>query len=350
MADSLIVGMKEEEFDNDLELGIEPREINPTESRLLTLLFNFFQFQEGLTLSSLREIMGEFYDNENKDSDRRKLSRDIEELENLGFQIRYYPQKNTKDFVYILETDPLAKSLKFSSDELREISAVLLEAYSQSPRYELYTAAQKIFAGELGIFPELKEEPKDISDELGEVAFSILEALKNRSPLRLKYYKTFPEESYPLEVDPIRLLRKGGEDYYLLAYDRSEKVKKRLILPKILEAEILQGDLLFQKKGAQRETWEDQVVHAGLFPVHEPKSVVWTCRSDALFKAKLFLAGIPYKENGQTLRFESTNLDGLLPFLWKEGSNLEEIQPQELEDLFQKSVHLLLEEYKFLGK
>lgn len=344
--DSLLVSMeKQEEFESDPELEIEPREMNPTESRLLTLLFNFFQFPEGLTLSGLKDIMGEFYDNENKDSDRRKLSRDIQELESLGFRIRYYPQKHDKDFVYVLETDPWAKSLRFDPNELREISAVLLEAYSQSPRYELYTAAQKIFAGELGFFPELKEEPREISDESGRIAFFVLEALKNRSPLRLKYFKSFPEDSYFIEVDPVRLLRRGGEDYYLLAYDRSEKIKKRLILAKILEAEILEGDFIYQKRGTKAETWEDQIVHAALFPVHEPRAVALGCKTESLVKAKQFLSGIPLTQEGNTIRFECTNLEGLLPFLWKEGNSLEKIEPEELKKKLKDSLLFLAESY-----
>ncbi|PJZ69859.1 transcriptional regulator [Leptospira perolatii] len=322
--------------------------MNPTESRILTLLFNFFQYPEGLTLSSLKRIMSEFYQNENQDSDRRKLSRDIQELEELGFHIRYYPQKNEQDFVYVLEKDNFIKSLRFSPDELREMSAILLEAYTKSPRLEYYSTAQKIFAGDLGYFPELSEEPKEASEDLGEVAFIVLEALRNRTPIKMKYYKTVPEESYFIEVDPIRILRKGGEDYYLLGLDRASKTKKRFILPKILKAEPLQGDFLYQAKGANRETWEDQIVHAGLFPVHDPKSVVWNCREESLLKVKLFLSGMHFEENGLEIKFNSRNLEGLLPFLWKEPNSLVSIEPVELRELYLSSLKRLSDFYREL--
>ncbi len=338
--------MKEEELDKYIDQDIEPREMNPTEYRLLTLLFNFFRFPDGLTLSSLRKIMEGFYDNEVKDSDRRKLSRDIEELESLGFHIKYYPQKNGKDFVYVLTRDPLAKQLEFGEEELREISALLLKGYSESPKYELYTAAQKIFAGDLGFFPDLKENPSDSTEEQGETAFAILDSLKNKSPIRIRYYKTFPEDAYSREVDPIRLIRKGGQDHYLLAYDREEKTKKRFILPKILTVEVLQGDFLYQSKGAKKETEEDRIIHAGLFPIHGSKQIEWVCKEEGLLQAKLFLTGIRYTEEGNILRFESTNLEGLLPFLWKWPYALESIQPPELGKLFQTSVKQIEELYK----
>ncbi|TGL63430.1 helix-turn-helix transcriptional regulator [Leptospira sarikeiensis] len=337
--------MNEKELDKDLDQEIEPREMNPTEYRLLTLLFNFFRFPEGLTLSSLRKIMEGFYDNENKDSDRRKLSRDIEELGALGFHIKYYPQKNGKDFVYVLTKDPLAKTLQFTEEELREISALLLKGYSDSPKYELYTAARKIFAGDLEYFPELNESSEDAQEEFGEAAFQILEALKNQTPIRIKYYKTFPEDSYMKEADPIRLIRKGGQDHYLLAYDREEKTKKRFVLPKILSVELLQGDLLYQSRGAKKETEEDRVIHAGLFPVHEPKNVEWTCKEEGLVKAKLFLTGIKYTDDKNKLSFQSTNLEGLLPFLWRWPEALETVQPQELQTIFQDSVKQISELY-----
>lgn len=330
--------MKEEEFDPEFEQEIEPREMNPTEVRLLTLLFHFFRFPEGLTLSSLRKIMEGFYDNENKDSDRRKLARDIEELEALGFPVKYYPQKNGKDFVYVLTKDPLSKSLEFGEEELREISALLLKGYSESPRHALYTAAQKIFAGDLDYYPDWKESESEVSEEQGEIAFSVLDALKNKTPLRIRYYKNFPEDSYFREVDPIRLIRKAGFDHYLLAYDREDKEKKRFILAKILGVELLQGDFLYQARGAKRETDEDRIVHAGLFPVHEPKEVVWICRPEGLIKTKLFLSGISYKEEGNRLSFSSTNLEGLLPFLWRWPEAIEEVSPVELQNLYQKSI------------
>ncbi|TGK01282.1 WYL domain-containing protein [Leptospira langatensis] len=334
-----------EELDKDLEEEIEPREMNPTEYRLLTLLFNFFRFPDGLTLTSLRKIMEGFYDNENKDSDRRKLSRDIEELGALGFPIKYYPQKNGKDYVYVLTKDPLVRTLKFSEEELREISALLLKGYSETPKYELYTASRKIFARDLEYFPELKESPEDPKEEAGEAAFQILDALKNKSPIRIRYYKTFPEDAYWKEADPIRLIRKGGQDHYLLAYDREEKSKKRFILPKILTVEVLQGDLLYQARGAKKETEEDRIVHAALFPVHEAKLVEWVCREEGLVKAKLFLTGLPYEEKENTLRFRSTNLEGLLPFLWRWPDALESLEPVELRTVLQESLKEIGELY-----
>ncbi|PJZ64979.1 WYL domain-containing protein [Leptospira wolffii] len=327
-----------EELDKDLDPEIEPREMNPTEYRLLTLLFHFFRFPDGLTLSSLRKIMEGFYDNENKDSDRRKLSRDIEELESLGFHIKYYPQKNGKDFVYVLSKDPLSKSLQFSEEELREISALLLKGFSESPKYELYTAARKIFAGDLSYYPELGDSASDSEEEAGETAFAVLDALKNKVPIRIRYYKNFPEDSYLREVDPIRLIRKRGSDHYLLAYDREDKERKRFILPKIQSVEVLQGDFLYQSKGAKRETEEDLIVHAALFPVHGPKEVQWICKEEGLVKTKLFLSGIEYKEEGNRLSFRSTNLEGLLPFLWRWPEAIETISPPELNELYQNSI------------
>ena len=68
----------------EIELGIDPKPINETEERQLSLLLNLIRNRQGLSFVQLRQIMKEYYSNSNLESDQKKLQRDIDELKENG--------------------------------------------------------------------------------------------------------------------------------------------------------------------------------------------------------------------------------------------------------------------------
>ena len=57
----------------EIELGIDPKPINETEERQLSLLLNLIRNRQGLSFVQLRQIMKEYYSNSNLESDQKKL-------------------------------------------------------------------------------------------------------------------------------------------------------------------------------------------------------------------------------------------------------------------------------------
>ncbi|EMO28340.1 hypothetical protein LEP1GSC170_1811 [Leptospira interrogans serovar Bataviae str. HAI135] len=143
---------------------------------------------------------------------------------------------------YILDRNVSNRELRLDKEELSVLAETILRSYQETPSLELYSLSQKLFEGKLDIYPELETDlktQKNLSQVEGNVSEELLkkllEALKIKSPVQFLYYKTFPEETYKVEADPIRLIRKNSEDYYLLAYDRKKKKEEDLLSLKLRE-------------------------------------------------------------------------------------------------------------------
>ncbi|EMO59573.1 WYL domain protein [Leptospira santarosai str. CBC1416] len=210
---------------NEEDFPIPVKETGRAESRLSALLFNLLNRHSPMNFTKIRSLLPDHYRNlENPDSDRKKLSRDVEELGELGFLVR-----STQEG-YILDRNVSNRELRLEKEELRVLAELILKSYQETPSLELYSLSQKLFEGKLDVYPELEMDlktQKSLSQVEGkeseELLKKLLEALKTKSPVQFLYYKTFPEETYRVEVDPIRLIRKNSEDYYLLAYDRKKR-------------------------------------------------------------------------------------------------------------------------------
>ena len=67
--------------------------LNPLTKRKSANLSLFAQLdtnRQGLSFVQLRQIMKEYYSNSNLESDQKKLQRDIDELKENGFSIKFY--------------------------------------------------------------------------------------------------------------------------------------------------------------------------------------------------------------------------------------------------------------------
>lgn len=223
--------------EDEEDFPIPVKEAGKTESRLSALLFNLLTRHSPMSFTKIRSLLPDHYQNlENPDSDRKKLFRDIEELGELGFLVR-----STQEG-YILDRNVSNRELRLDKEELSVLAETILRSYQETPSLELYSLSQKLFEGKLDVYPELETDlktQKNLSQVEGNVSEELLkkllEALKIKSPVQFLYYKTFPEETYKVEADPIRLIRKNSEDYYLLAYDRKKKKEEDLLSLKLRE-------------------------------------------------------------------------------------------------------------------
>ena len=50
-------------------------------------------------------------------------------------------------------------------------------------------------------------------------------AIKNKTPLKIDYFKTNPKESYQREIEPLQIIKRNSEDFYLIVYKKKKKQK-----------------------------------------------------------------------------------------------------------------------------
>ncbi|KAA1268289.1 WYL domain-containing protein [Leptospira interrogans] len=336
--------------EDEEDFPIPIKEAGKTESRLSALLFNLLTRHSPMSFTKIRSLLPDHYQNlENPDSDRKKLSRDIEELGELGFLVR-----STQEG-YILDRNVSNRELKLDKEEFSVLAETILRSYQETPSLELYSLSQKLFEGKLDIYPELETDLKT-QKNLSQVEASaseellkkLLEALKIKSPIQFLYYKTFPEETYKVEADPIRLIRKNSEDYYLLAYDRKKKERRRFIIPKITKVETIAENPLYQPQGQKRENSQDWVLHPILFQVHEPIEVELICDPEFSYKVRNSISEIPYEEfSRDSFRFKVTNQEGLFPLLIEARDSIQKILPESVAINFRKNVEQMAIYYRY---
>ncbi|XDD49899.1 helix-turn-helix transcriptional regulator [Leptospira sp. WS92.C1] len=339
--------------EEDEDFPIPVKEAGKTESRLSALLFNLLNHHSPMSFSKIRSLLPDQYQNvENPDSDRKKLSRDIEELGELGFFVR-----STQEG-YVLDRNVSNRELKLEKEELQILAETILRSYQESPSLELYSLSQKLFEGKLDVYPELEmdlKSQKSFSQIEGGIAEEILkkllEALKTKSPIQFLYYKTFPEETYRVELDPIRLIRKNLEDYYLLGYDRKKKERRRFIIPKITKLETIAEQSLYQPQGQKREISQDWILHPAMFQVHDPIDVELICDPEFSYKIRNSLSEIPYEEfTRDSFRLKITNQEGLFPFLLEARDTIRKILPETVDVAFRKNIEQMAFNYRLFSK
>ncbi|MDV6235552.1 WYL domain-containing protein [Leptospira ellisii] len=339
--------------DDDEEFPLPVKEAGKAESRLSALLFNLLNHHSPLSFSKIRSLLPDHYQNaENPDSDRKKLSRDVEELGELGFLVR-----STQEG-YVLDRNVSNRELKLEKEELQILAETILRSYQESPSLELYSLSQKIFEGKLDVYPELEMDLKtqkslsQTEDEPSEeILKKLLESLKTKSPVQFLYYKTFPEETYRVEADPIRLIRRNSEDYYLLGYDRKKRERRRFVIPKITKLESIAENSLYQPLGQKKEISRDWILHPALFQVHDPIEVELICDPEFSYKVRNSISQIPYEEyERDSFRFTVTNREGLFPLFLEARDTIRKILPESVASAFRKELETIADNYrKFSG-
>lgn len=317
----------------DIELGIDPKPINETEERQLSLLLNLIRNRQGLSFVQLRQIMKEYYSNSNLESDQKKLQRDIDELKENGFSIKFYKvsHESMEYNVYKMDDSQRDARIQMTEEELRKFSYLVLKKSEEGASNELFTASQKIFSRNLQHFPVLKKRnptegiaEADDNNEISQILYKIMSAIKNKTPLRIDYFKNNPKDSSQREVEPLQIIKRNSEDFYLIVYDREKKQKRRFLIPKILKISEMSGEFLFNGKVNEN----DLNYHALNFNIHEAESLEITCSLENSWKLEKFLYPHPFKKVGDTFLLTTTNRSALFNFILKEKDCIEKVNSE----------------------
>ncbi|PJZ46606.1 helix-turn-helix transcriptional regulator [Leptospira brenneri] len=287
---------------------IEVKKMNETEVRLFALLFNLLREPKGISFQRFRNIMPRFYKNEDIESDRKKLYRDLGQLKSLGFNIKVaqFGYQSEDHFPYYLEKESIDRSLKFNKEELEYLSQVL---FASDPSPEGISLSQKLFSHHLDLIPKFAKQPKENQgEETSDTSNTekILQAIKDKRALTIQY----GYETNERMIEPYRLVRKNTTDFYLIAYDRGKKSLRRFILPKITvkkeSKEEFQSNIKITK--------EDLNFHPLLLSQHEELEFTFQIHPDYEDRWKLFLDGAVFQKIENEYRVKTTNQNALFQF------------------------------------
>lgn len=318
---------------DDIDLGIEPKPINETEERQLSLLLNLIRNRQGLSFVQIRQIMKEYYSNPNTESDQKKLQRDIDELKENGFAIKFYKVSHVSMEYNVYKMDEAQRDarIQMSEEELRKFSFLILKKSEEGVSNDLFTAAQKIFSRNLHYFPNIKkkinsENPSSKDDDFGvsQNLYKIMTAIKNKTPLKIEYFKTNSLESYTRDIEPLQIIKRNSEDFYLIVFDREKKQKRRFLIPKILKISDLSGEFLFNGKVNS----DDLNYHALNFNVHDSEDFEITCYPESSWKFENFLYPHPFRKVNHTFLFTTKNRSALFNFILKENDCIKQINSE----------------------
>ncbi|MCW7469814.1 helix-turn-helix transcriptional regulator [Leptospira kanakyensis] len=288
---------------------IEVKKMNETEVRLFALLFNLLREPKGISFQKFRNIMPRFYKNEDIESDRKKLYRDLGQLKSLGFNIKVaqFGYQSEDHFPYYLEKESIDRSLKFTKEELEYLSKVL---FVTEPSPEGISLSQKLFSHNLDLIPKFAKQPKeaDGSEETQDSSHTekILQAIKDKRALTIQYGYDSGERI----IEPYRLVRKNTTDFYLLAFDRGKKSLRRFILPKIVVKKESKEEFLSNLK----ITNDDLNFHPLLLKKHAELEFSFQIHPDYEDRWKLFLEGVRFQKQENEYKISTTNQNALFQF------------------------------------
>ncbi|TGN18985.1 helix-turn-helix transcriptional regulator [Leptospira idonii] len=321
---------------------IEVKKMNETEVRLFALLLNLWKESKGISFQRFRKIMSRYYQNEDIDSDRKKLYRDLNQLKAMGFNIKVasFGYQSEDHFPYYLEKESLDKVLKFSQEELEYLALSLCSAEDQDNQIIL-SLSQKLFSKNLDLYPQgigtNKRRGTESADKEETELSKIIQAVKDKRAIVVSYGKDGKERT----IEPYRLIRKNSEDFYLLAYDRNKKSLRRFILPRIVVKRELKEDFFSNKKITEQDT----NFHPLGFDVHEKKNLNLTISSQFSDSFSLFLEGHTFGKEDLNFHFETTNQNALFPFFLKYPESLIHSDSDEWIRDYQNYLNQLSESY-----
>lgn len=288
---------------------IEVKKMNETEVRLFSLLFNLLREPKGISFQKFRTIMPRFYKNEDIESDRKKLYRDLNQLKSLGFNIKVaqYGYQSEDFFPYYIEKESIDRSLKFSKEELEYLSKSL---YAAELTKELVSLSQKLFSFHLDLIPNGSKQTLNTESDENSVDTSntekILQAIKDKRAITIVYGYDEKERT----IEPYRLVRKHTTDFYVLAYDRGKKSLRRFILPKITVKKETKEEFFSNLK----ITNEDLNFHPLSLKTHPEMEILFQILPEYEDRWKSFLEGARYEIMDHQYKVITTNQNALFQF------------------------------------
>ncbi|ABZ93175.1 Transcriptional regulator [Leptospira biflexa serovar Patoc strain 'Patoc 1 (Ames)'] len=287
---------------------IEVKKMNETEVRLFSLLFNLLREPKGISFQKFRNIMPRFYKNEDIESDRKKLYRDLNQLKSLGFNIKVaqYGYQSEDFFPYYIQKESIDRSLKFSKEELEHLSKTL---FATEFTKDLMSLSQKLFSFHLDLIPNLSKLPVSTEGEdmvdTGNTE-KILQAIKDKRAITILYGYEEKERT----IEPYRLIRKNTTDFYVLAYDRSKKSLRRFILPKISVKKETKEEFFSNVKISD----DDLNFHPLSIKTHPEKEISFQIHPEYEDRWKTFLEGAKYETIQNQYKVLTTNQNALFQF------------------------------------
>ncbi|MCX7998207.1 MAG: WYL domain-containing protein [Leptospiraceae bacterium] len=332
------------ESQEDIDLGINPAHLNPTEERLIALIFELRKYPNGLTTGKIKKILSRFYDPKLQDESlTRKIHRDITILQEMGFLIQHFTTEDGKDKTYKLIIPVESSKIQFTKEELGTLSVIFSQENLQEITHELFTAFQKIFHKNMDFFP-FQNRPKDFQneEERAKVFQILLTAIRSKTPLKITYFKNFPEQKEEREIDPIHVTKRNHADVYLIAYDRKAKMKKRFFIPKILKCQEISSSFIKN----HTITEDDKNYHALAFPVHETLEVTIETNPENSWKLENFLEPHPFSKEENIYKLKTTNRKPLIQFMWRHKNVITKIYPESLIAEYKEFLKKLADLYK----
>ncbi|MCE9499245.1 MAG: WYL domain-containing protein [Leptospira sp.] len=299
---------------------IAPKEINETESRQLTLFLNLLKSKNGMPFSRIKDRMKDFYNNDQTESDEKKIQRDIRELKKLGFTVKFYKSHleygGIDSNVYKLEIPDEKKRLRFAEDELRELSLLIFRNFRSTKSRDLFTTAQKIFSSEFKFFPDLTQEDsvEKTDSSVADILSRVIESIRGRIPVRIAYRKNSYISLENRDIEPHQILRKDLRDFYLIAYDRDKKAYRKFIIPKIETVSDLPGNFIHTRV----PTADDLNFHPLNFKLHDPETLEIICNPKLMHLILNFITPHPFGLKDNHLSITTTNRNALFDFAIKE--------------------------------
>lgn len=315
----------------DIELGIDPYPLNETESRLITLLFNLLKSPSGLTYDSIRLYMKEYYNNDNLESDQKKLHRDMEELSKLGFPAFLKKEDNT----YHVQFQSNETKFKFSQDELLVISQSLIHQIPDDKiTADVYSLAQKIFESKWNLYPEwgLNFSKTTIESEqtnIENIIDTLLFCIKTKIPVRIQYERKYGNPE-PKDLDPIQLVKKNSNDFYLYAYDRNKKDYRNYLIPCIQKIQKLESSFIKDHKPAL--SFEN--LHPLMIPKNPETVIEIKIKDHQQENWENFISGISHEREENKYSLSILNLEAFFTYLLKNESHFISLAPSNISKLY----------------
>ncbi|WCL49284.1 helix-turn-helix transcriptional regulator [Leptospira sp. GIMC2001] len=332
----------------DIELGIDPYPINDTESRLITLLFTLLKYPQGLTYQRIRSYIPDHYNNENQESDQKKLHRDMEELSKLGFPAYFHRETNT----YHVDGDTPESKLQFSHEELESLSMALISKamqeggnFKSANDFEIKSLAQKVFGGNTKIHTEFHKKiwtnhKQNLSSKVSEseeddsqndtITETILYSIKSKIPIKIQYERKY---GIPVmrEIDPVQLIRKNSQDFYLYAFDREKLDYRNFLIPCITK--IIKLETNFFKNHATKKPFQN--FHPLMFPFHDPIEIEIKIQESYADLLKDYLNSVDFQSKQNIISFKSTNSKAIFAFLLKNENIILGLEPKSVRDEYE---------------
>lgn len=303
------------------ELEIPIQRLNPTESRVFALLFLLFKESKGLSFQSIRNKMSHYYNNPEFSSDRKKFQRDLDELRSLGFNIKVatYGFEAEDQYLYYLVKRSIDQEILFSPEELDWLSKQLVAAEDQNA-YVLFFLAEKLLANNLDSFPENFIHSRRFLQKVDTSIPDLLQAIRDKSPISIQY----ADSKRDRWIEPYRLVRKGIQDFYLLAYDVEKKATRHFQIGRIRISKISRETFISNLKPKDLEPR----LHPLLLHFHEVVQISVKISPNFTKYFELFLQDLPCQTEDSWYTFHCSNRSALFPLFSKYPGMVEDIKPQ----------------------